>query len=76
MLPAKKTCDKVKEMDENKDQARKVSTCFEGSSFAEMMQKIMGEEGIGSLCEEMMRSLIKKLNEDIEKSQKTKKEEN
>ncbi len=63
-------------MKENKGQQKKVSTCFEGSSFAEMMQKIMGEEGIGSLCEEMMRSLIKKLNEDIEKSQKAKKEEN
>jgi hypothetical protein len=63
-------------MDENKDQPRKISTCFEGSSFAEMMQKIMGKEGIGSLCEEMMRSLIKKLNDDIEESQNFKKEEN
>ena len=63
-------------MDENKDQPRKISTCFEGSSFAEMMQKIMGKEGIGSLCEEMMRSLIKKLNDDIEESQNFKQEEN
>ena len=62
-------------MDKNKDQPRKVSTCFDGSSCAEMMQKIMGERGMGSLCEEMMRSLIKKLNEDIEESQKSKKEE-
>jgi len=62
-------------MDKNKDQLRKVSTCFEGPACAEMMQKIMGEKGIGSLCEEMMRSLIKKLNEDIEESQKSKKEE-
>jgi hypothetical protein len=45
-------------MDENKDQLRKLSTCFEGSSFAEMMQKIVGAEGIGSLSEEMMRSSI------------------
>ena len=50
-------------MNENKDQPRKVSTCFEGSPFAEMMQKIMGEEGIGSLCEEMMRSLMKRCRE-------------
>ena len=50
-------------MKENKDQPRKVSTCFEGSSFAEMMQKIMGEQGIGSLCEEMMRSLIESCRE-------------
>jgi hypothetical protein len=62
-------------MKENKDQPKKVSTCFEGSPAAEMMQKIMGEQGIGSLCEEMMRSLITKLNEDIEESQKTNKEE-
>ena len=63
-------------MKENKDQPKKVSTCFERSPSAEMMKKIMGEQGIGSLCEEMMRSLIKKLNEGIEESQKTKKEEN
>jgi hypothetical protein len=61
-------------IDENKDQPRKVSTCF-ALSGAEMMQKIMGEEGIGSLCEAMMRSLIKKLNEDVEESKNTKKEE-
>ena len=42
-------------MDENKDQPRKVSSCFDGQACAEMMQKIMDEEGIGSLCEEMMR---------------------
>ena len=63
-------------MKENKDQPKKVSTCFERSPSAEMMKKIMGEQGIGSLCEEMMRSLTKKLNEDIEESQKNKKEEN
>lgn len=63
-------------MKENKGQRKKVSTCFDGLPSAEMMQKIMGEQGIGSLCEEMMRSLIKKLNEDIEKSHKTKKKEN
>jgi hypothetical protein len=62
-------------MKEKKGQPKKVSTCFEGSPCAEMMQKIMGEQRIGSLCEEMMRSLIKKLNEDIEESQKTKKKE-
>jgi len=62
-------------MKENKAQQKQVSTCFEGPLSAEMMQKIMGEQAIGSLSEEMMRSLIKKLNEDIEESQKTKKEE-
>jgi len=62
-------------MKEDNGQPKKASTCFEGSTCAEMMQKIMGKQGIGSLCEEMMRSLIKKLNEDIEGSQKSKKEE-
>jgi hypothetical protein len=62
-------------MKENKGQPIKMSTCFEGSPSAEMMQKIMGKQGVGSLCEEMMRSLINKLNEDIEEWQKTKKEE-
>jgi len=62
-------------MDENKDQPRKVSTCFEGSSFAEMMQKIMGSEGIGSLSEEMMRSLIENCGQGKEESQEAKKEE-
>jgi hypothetical protein len=63
-------------MKDNKGQPKKVSTCFEGSPAAEMMQRIMGEQGIGSLCEEMMRSLIKKLNDDVEESQNIKKEEN
>jgi hypothetical protein len=60
---------------DNEEKPRQVSTCFEGSSFAEMMQKIMGSEGIGSLSEEMMRSMIEKLNEDLEESPKSKKEE-
>ena len=62
-------------MKENKDQPKKVSTCFEGSPCAEMMHKIMDKQGIGSLCEEMMRSLIKKLSQDIEESQNPNNEE-
>jgi len=62
-------------MKENKNQPKNVSTCFDGSPAAEMMQRILSEQRIGSLCDEMMRSLIKKLNEDIEESPKTKKEE-
>ena len=62
-------------MKENKDQPKRMSTCFEGPPTAEMMQKIMGEQGIGSLSEEMMRSSIRKFNEDSEESQNTKKEE-
>jgi hypothetical protein len=62
-------------MKENERRPKKVSTCFEGSPTAAMMQKIMGEKGIGSLSEEMMRSLIKKLNEGVEESQNPNKEE-
>ncbi len=50
-------------MKEDKDQQKKVSTCLEDSPYAEMMQKIMGEQGIGSLCEEMMRSLTETCRE-------------
>lgn len=63
-------------MKDNKGQPKKVSTCFEESPAAEMMQKITGEQGIGSLCEEKMRSLIKKLMDDVDESQNIKKEEN
>jgi len=62
-------------MDKKKDQPRKVSSCFEGVTFAEMMQKIMDKEGIGSLCEEMMRSLTKRRRENKEEPQEVKKEE-
>ncbi len=50
-------------MKENKDRPSKVSTCFEESPCAEMMQKIMSEQGIGSLCEEMMRTMMKRCQE-------------
>jgi hypothetical protein len=63
------------EVKDNKELPGQVSTCFEDLASAEMMQKIMGEKGIGSLSAEMMRSLTKKLDEDSEESQKTKKEE-
>lgn len=44
-------------MKENKDQPERISTCFEGC--AEMMRKIKGEDGIGSLCQKMMRAFMK-----------------
>jgi hypothetical protein len=62
-------------MKENKGQPKEVSTCFDGSPAVEIMQKIVGEQRIGSLCEEMMRSLLKKVNGDIEASPIIKKEE-
>ena len=50
-------------MKEDKDQRRQVSTCFEEAPCAEMMQKIMGEQGIGSLSEEMMRTWAERRRE-------------
>lgn len=51
------------EMDENKDQPKRVSSCFEGAAFAELVQRVLGREGVGSLCAEMMRSLTKRGHE-------------
>jgi len=62
-------------MKENKDPQRKIRTCLDGSPCAEMMQKIMGEQGIGSLCEEMMRSLTNPCHESKEGPQEVNKEE-
>ncbi len=62
-------------MKEDKDQQKKVSTCLEGSPYAEMMQKIMGEHGIGSLSEEMMRSLRETCREGKESQGEANKEE-
>jgi hypothetical protein len=62
-------------MKENKYQPSRISTCFEESTCAEMMQKVMSEQGIGSLCEEMMRSLMKTRCEEKEATRKTAKEE-
>ena len=47
------------EVKDNKELPGQVSTCFEGLPSAEMMQKIMGEKGIGSLSAEMMRIIDK-----------------
>ncbi len=62
-------------MKENKDQQSKVNTCFEEAPCAEMMQKIMSEQGIGSLCEEMMRWSRKKCREGKEAPRKPGNEE-
>ena len=49
-------------MSDKKDTPKKVSCCFEKSPFTEMMRKMMGRQGVGSLCAEMM----KKINEQRE----------
>jgi hypothetical protein len=60
---------------DDKEQPRHVSTCFEGLSGAEMMQKLMGEEGIGSLCDEMLRSSMNRNQGAKDESQESGKEE-
>ncbi len=47
-------------MKDDKDPRERVSTCLEGSPCAEMMQEILSEQGMGSLCEEMMRTVMDK----------------
>jgi hypothetical protein len=42
-------------MTDQKESAKGFSTCMENEHFAEMMQKIMGQQGIGSLCAEFMK---------------------
>lgn len=48
---------------ENEERPKKASGCFDGPAWAEMMRKIPSDQRIGSLCEEMMRSMIKKCRE-------------
>jgi len=59
----------------DKEQPKQVSTCFEGLSSAEMMLKIMGEEGLGSLCAEVMRSLMNGKHEAKDEPQDASKKE-
>lgn len=36
------------------------STCLENPLLAEMMQKMLGQEGIGALCTKMMKQVMEK----------------
>ncbi len=47
-------------MAEKEENKKGFSTCMEGFPCAEMMQKMMGQEGIGSLCAEMMKKVMEK----------------
>lgn len=47
-------------MSEKKEGQKNFSTCMENVPFAEMMQKMMGKKGIGSLCAEMMKKVTEK----------------
>jgi hypothetical protein len=50
-------------MEEKKENQKEFSTCLEGIPFAEMMQKMIGQQGIGSLCTEMMKQVMEKQGE-------------
>jgi hypothetical protein len=52
-----------KKMAEKKDNQKEFSTCLEGSPMAEMMKKMLGQQGIGSLCTEMMKKVMEKPGE-------------
>jgi hypothetical protein len=57
---AKLEANEMANVKENKDRPGKVSTCFDDSTSAEMMEKLLAVEGVGSLCDETTRSLVKK----------------
>ncbi len=45
-------------MPDKKDAQKEFSTCFEKLPFAEMMRKMLGRQGAGSLSAEMMEKII------------------
>jgi hypothetical protein len=47
-------------MADKKDAPKEFDTCFENGPFAEWMQKMMGKQGVGSLCAEMMKKILEK----------------
>jgi hypothetical protein len=47
-------------MTERKENQKEFSTCLENAPFAEMMQKMIGKNGVGSLCAEMMKQVVEK----------------
>ncbi len=47
-------------MVEQKADQKDFNTCLEDGPFAEMLQKISGQQGIGSLCAGMMKNFMEK----------------
>lgn len=47
-------------MTEKLEDKKEFSTCLENPFLAEMMQKMFGREGIGSLCTKMMKQVMEK----------------
>jgi hypothetical protein len=62
-------------MEEKKNSEKTFSTCLEGFPCAEMMQKMMGQQGIGSLCQDMMKSMMKGFSGSKGENKATKEEE-
>ena len=62
-------------MGEKKVNQKEFSTCLEGLSCAEMMKKMTGQQGMGSFCEEMKKSMMTKLGGIKEGLRETKEEE-
>lgn len=58
-------------MKEKKDEPKKVSTCFEESPCAELMEEILGEGGVGSLCEEIMRTVAERSTKGQDKNKES-----
>ena len=50
-------------MAEKKEHQKEFSTCLENIHCAEIMQKMMGQKGVGSICEEMMKKVTEKKGE-------------
>ncbi len=50
-------------MAEKKEHQKEFSTCLENIPFAQMMQKMMGQKGVGSICAEMMKKVTEKKGE-------------
>jgi hypothetical protein len=46
-------------MADKNDNEKEFDTCFANSPFPELMQKMMGRQGVGSLCTEMMKKILK-----------------
>jgi hypothetical protein len=47
-------------MADKKDTHKEFTTCFEKLPFAEMMRKMLGRQGVGSLCAEMMEKIMER----------------
>jgi hypothetical protein len=47
-------------MANKKNTHKEFSTCFERLPFAEMIRKMAGQQGVGSLCKEMMKKIMER----------------